>query len=177
MRFKTILAVVALTASPVVIAGDVQAFPAPGVDLSKYKTFKMLPTRVLTKTGIQENDPTYSPHIMAAVRKELTAKGLTEVAENADVDVSTGGLARAFPQLEALIFGFNWGTDWGTAPIATVGRYNKEGTVLVNLIDPRTNKSVWLGMASRAWGKPSTVDSMIAKATAQLFKKYPALNR
>lgn len=177
MQSKTILAAFAVALSTAAIAGNVQTFPAPGVDLGKYKTFKMLPTRVLTKSGIQENDPTYGPYIMAAVRKELKDKGLTEVTENADMEVSTAGLARAFPQLEALIYGFNWGYDWGTSPVATVGRYNKEGTVLVNLIDPRTKKSVWLGMASRAWGKPSTVDSMIAKATAQMFKKYPALNQ
>jgi len=176
MRFKIVVAATALAAFSVALAGNVQAFAAPGADLSKYKTFKMLPTRVLTSSGIQENDPTYSPYILAAVRKELKAKGLTEVTENADMEVATGALARAFPQLEALIYSFAYGTDWGTGPIATVGRYNKEGSVLVNMIDPRTKKSVWIGMASRAWGKPSTVDSTIGKATAQLFKQSPALN-
>src|SRR5689334_12062409 len=116
MRCNTIFAAIVLTACPAAYAGNVQAFPAPGADLSKYKTFKMLPARVLTKSGIQENDPTYSPYILAAVRKELKDKGLTEVNENPDMEVATAGLARAFPQLEALIYGFNWGTDWGTAP-------------------------------------------------------------
>jgi hypothetical protein len=176
MRVNTLIAAVALAACSSAFAGDVQAFPAPGADLSKYRTFKVLPARVLTKSGIQENDPTYSPYILASVRKELKAKGLTEVAENADMEVAAAGLARAFPQIEAFIYGFSYGYDWGTSPVATIGRYNKEGTVLVNLIDPRTKKSVWLGIASRAWGKPSTVDSMIAKATAQMFTKYPALN-
>jgi hypothetical protein len=173
---KNLIATLALATGAVAMAGDVQAFSAPGVDLSAYKTFKMLPVRVLTKSGVQENDPTYSPYIEAAVRKELLDKGLTEVKENPDMEVAAGGLARAFPQLEGLIYGsFTADFDWGSAPIATVGRYNKEGTVIVNLIDPRVKKSVWIGMASRAWGKPSTVDTMIAKATASLFKKYPQL--
>ncbi len=176
MSINKILAGLLLSIAVPAIAGDVQAFTAPGVNLSNYKTFKMLPVRVLTKAGIQENDPTYSPYIEASIRKELTSKGLIEVSSNADLEVSAGGLARAFPQLEGLIYSFTVDADWGTGPIATVGRYNKEGTVVVNLIDPRTKKSVWLGLASRAWGKPSTVDSMIAKATASLFKKYPALN-
>jgi hypothetical protein len=176
MSIKNILAALSLAVAGPVFAGDVQAFTAKGVDLSAYKTFKMLPARVLTKSGIQENDPVYSPYIVASVRKELTGKGLKEVADNPDMEVATGGLGRAFPQLEALIYSFAVDADWGSAPIATVGRYNKEGTVLVNLIDPRTKKSVWFGMASRAMGKPSSTDSMIAKATASLFKKYPALN-
>lgn len=156
-------------------AGKANAFPAKDVNLSAFKTFKMLPTRVLTSSGIQENDPTYGVHILAAVRKELTAKGLTEVAENPDVEVAAGGLARAFPQLEALIYSYMPGTDWGTGTIATVGRYNKEGTVIVNMIDPKVKKTVWLGISSRPWGKPSTADKMIQKATAEMFEKYPAL--
>jgi hypothetical protein len=176
MSTKMLIAILLVSFSGVAVAGDVQAFPVTGVDLSTYKTFKMLPPRVLTKAGIQENDPTYGPYILASVRKELIAKGLTEVDTNPDMEVATGGLGRAFPQLEALIYSYTLDASWwGTGTLTTVGRYNKEGTVLVNCIDPKTKKTVWFGMASRAWGKPSTVDSMIAKATAQLFKKYPPL--
>ncbi len=75
----------------------------------------MLPTRVLTSSGIQENDPTYSPYILAAVRKELKAKGLTEVTGERRHGSGNRRLARAFPQLEALIYSFAYGTDWGTA--------------------------------------------------------------
>jgi hypothetical protein len=175
MSRKMVIATLLVLFAGVAVAGDVQAFPVKGVDLSTYKTFKMLPPRVLTKAGIQENDPTYGPYILASVRKELTAKGLKEVDTNPDMEVATGGLGRAFPQLEALIYSYTVDADWGTGTLTTVGRYNKEGTVLVNCIDPKTKKTVWFGMASRAWGKPSTVDSMIAKATAQLFKKYPSL--
>ena len=74
MRFKTILAGFALAVSAMALAGDVQSFTAPGVELGKYKTFKMLPTRVLTKSGIQENDPTYGPYITASVREERKRK-------------------------------------------------------------------------------------------------------
>jgi hypothetical protein len=172
---KTLIITLFVSFVGVAMAGDVQAFPVKGIDLAAYKTFKMLPPRVLTKAGIQENDPTYGPYILASVRKELTAKGLKEVQENPDIEVATGGLGRAFPQLEALIYSYTVDADWGTGTLTTVGRYNKEGTVLVNCIDPKTKKTVWFGMASRAWGKPSSADSMIAKATAQLFKKYPPL--
>ena len=157
------------------IAGEVQAFPAKGVDFSAYKTFKMLPTRVLTAYGVRENDPDVSPFIDAALRKELSQKGLTEVSEGADLEVAAGGLAVSNPQVEALVFNPLNSADWGTSPIATIGRYNKEGTLIVNLIDPRTKKSVWIGAAKRALGKPSNLKKDVDKAADALFKKYPSL--
>jgi len=160
----------------VVAAADVQAFPAKGVDLSAYKTFTILPTRVLTAYGVVEDDPDISPLIVAALRKELSEKGLTEVSGASDVEIAAGALAVSNPQVEALIFNPLNTADWGTSPIASIGRYNKEGTLIVNFIDPRTKRSVWIGSAKRALGTPSSRKKNIDKATEALFKKYPALN-
>ena len=159
---------------PVLASGnEVQSFPAPGATLSSYTTFRLLPTRLLTGMGVVENDPDVSPFIVAALRKELTRKGLAEVAEGADLEVSCGALAVGIPQVEALVFSPMNNALWGTAPITTIGRYNREGTLIVNLIDRRTNKSVWLGVAKRALGKPSSRKKDIDKAAEAMFKKYP----
>jgi hypothetical protein len=107
------------------------------------------------------------------------AKGLTEVTENADVEVNSLGTSTPIPQVEAYIYNtsFYGPNVIGTAPITTIGRYNKEGTLYVNMIDPRGKKGVWLGMSSRALGKPSNLQSDIDKAARALFKKYPALKK
>jgi len=156
-------------------AGEVKTFPAPGIDLTVFKTFKVLPIRVLTRRGLLENDPDISPFILSSLRIQLAAKGMTETAAGADLEVSAGALAVAVPQLEAIIY--SWipsGTQWGSAPLATVGRYNKEGTLVVNLIDPRRNESVWFGLAKRALGKPENLGKDIDKAAQALFRKFPA---
>jgi len=153
----------------------VQFFPVKGVDLSVYKTYKMLPTRVLTGSGVLEDDPEVSPFINTALRRELNEKGLTEVADGANLEISAGALVVSIPQVEAFIYNPSNDATWGTSPIAVLGRYNREGTLIVNLIDPRTNKSVWLGLAKRALGKPSNRKKDIDKAAQALFKKYPAL--
>jgi Domain of unknown function (DUF4136) len=161
---------------PVLATGnEVQSFPARGATLSSYTTFKLLPTRLLTGMGVVENDPDVSPFILAALRKELTRKGLTEVPEGADLEVASGALAVGIPQVEALIFSPMNDALWGTAPITTIGRYNREGTLIVNLIDRRTNKSVWVGVAKRALGSPSSRKKDIDKAAGAMFKKYPSL--
>jgi len=166
----------ALVALPTLaVADDVRVFPVRGIDLSQFKTFKMLPTRVLTGTGVIENDPDVSPFINAAIRKELTQKGLKEVSENADMEVAPGALSVSIPQVETLVFNVSMDADWGTSPLMVIGRYNKEGTMVVNLIDPRVKKSIWLGIVKRATGRPQSRERDVNKATANLFKKYPPL--
>jgi hypothetical protein len=157
--------------------GDVRTFPAKGFELDGYRTFKMLPPKVMTKAGLQENEPTVGPLIAAALRKELLGKGLTEVTTGADLEVSSLGAAVSVPQIEAFIYGVMYETTSiaSTAPIASVGRYNKEGTLYVNLIDARRNKSAWLGISTRALGKPANLETDINRAAQALFKKYPAI--
>jgi hypothetical protein len=156
--------------------GEVKAFGAKDADYSRYKTYFWLPPKLLTKSGVVENDDVVSPMIAKSVKLELTKKGLTEVTEGADLEVATLGLSESIPHLEALIFSPFEGTQWGTGAIATVGRYNREGTLVVNLIDPRTKKSVWAGKATRTIkrGKPEQLGRDIEKAAGDLFKKYPA---
>ena len=155
-----------------VMAGDVQAYSVKGVDLSAYKTYKLLPVRVLTGHGVIENEPEVSPFIVAALRKQLAQKGLTE-SETADMEVSAGGLAVSIPQIEGFLFSPLSTVTWDSQ-ITTIGRYNKEGTLIVNLIDARTNKSIWLGVAKRALGRPSKLSTDIDKAANAMFKKYPS---
>jgi len=169
--------VLLISTSAPAIAGDVRAFPVNGVDLAAYRTYRLLPPKVMTKSGLHEDEPTVGPLIRGALSRELTGKGLSEVSEGADLEIASAATAVSIPQIEALIY--NWiggGTsNTGTAPLATLGRYNKEGTLYVNFIDPRTNRSVWLGISTRALGKPSNLEGDINKAIQALFKKYPAI--
>jgi hypothetical protein len=55
------------------------------IDFSRYKTYQWFPPRVLTKSGIQEDDPTVSPLIRAAVNREMTRRNLTEVPSGGDL--------------------------------------------------------------------------------------------
>jgi hypothetical protein len=164
-------------ASSLATGGDVRTFPARGFALDTYRTFKMLPPKVMTKAGLREDEPTVGPLIAAALRKELLQKGLTEVTAGADLEISSLAAAVSIPQIEVLIYSIAYeGTSIaGTAPIASMGRYNKEGTLYVNLIDARANKSAWLGISTRAMGRPDSLENDINKAAQALFKKYPAI--
>jgi hypothetical protein len=153
--------------------GDVKTAVAQGVDFSRYKTYVFLPSKFLTKRGVEEGDERLGPLIAKSVKEQLAKKGFTEVSENPDFEVVTWALSESIPQLEAVLFAPYGTIDWGTAPISTVGRYNRHGTLAVNLIDVKTNKSIWAGMVTRALNKPSRVSSDIDKGASDLFKKFP----
>lgn len=154
-------------------AGKVEIFVGKDGDLTHYKTYHWLPTRVLAKTGIVEDDPEISPLIREAVDRELSARGFKEVAQGGDLQVATTVLAESIPQVEALIFPAYTPQDFVT-PIQTVGRYNRQGTLVVNLIDSRTNKTAWAGLARETIdNKPGGGRKKIPKATANMFKRFP----
>ncbi len=175
IRREAIVLALLVFASSLAIRAEVKTFPAKGVDLDGYRTFKLMPPKVMTKSGLKEDEPTVGPLISAAIRKELLAKGLTEVTSGADLEVTSLGAAVSIPQIEAIVMSTIYQGDviTATGPITTIGRYNKEGTLYVNLIDVRTNKTAWLGISTRALGKPSNLDSDINKAAKAMFKKYP----
>lgn len=161
--------------APRCFGGKVQVWADKGIDFSQFKTYRWLPPKILTKSGVEENDPEFGPLIKDAINHELTRKGLREVSEGGDLEVSTLALAQSIPQLEGFIF---MGTtpDFFTAPVATVGRYNREGTLIINLIDAKTQKSAWCGMAKESVDRNyGSGKKKIAPAAAKLFKKFPKL--
>jgi hypothetical protein len=155
------------------LAGDVKTAVAQGVDFSRYKTYHLLPTKFLTKSGVVDGDDRVQPMIAKSVNEQLAKKGFSQVSQGGDVEVVTWALSESVPQLEAVLFAPYGTIDWGTAPISTVGRYNRQGTLAVNLIDVKTNKSIWAGMVTRALGRPSQLDRDIDKGASDLFKKFP----
>jgi hypothetical protein len=142
-------------------------------DFASYKTYHWLPVKTLAKTGVVEDDAAIAPIIREAVNKELAALGLTEVKQGGDLEVATFASTTFVPQLEAVIFPGGQALDFET-PIATMGRYNKEGTFAINLIDTKSKRSVWAGMATDSiTNKPGAGLKKLPSATAAMFSKYP----
>ena len=47
------------------------------------------------------------------------------------------------------------------------------GTLVVNLIDQVTQKSVWVGLATGRFDKPDQLESKVRQAVAKMFSRYP----
>jgi len=154
----------------------VEVFYAKVADFSSYKTYQWLPTKAMGSSGIVENEEYFTPLIKAAIDRQLAAKGLKQVPQGGDLQVATLVMKSASPQLEAIIYGWFPTADYigmVGGPIATVGRYNYEGTFVVNLIDSKTNKSAWAAIARDSLDRAGGSGSKLGKAAEKMFEKYP----
>ena len=116
---------------------------AQNVDFSRYGSYQWLPSRVLLPTGLVEDNSAVAAMIRAAVGQELTLRGLQELPSAASIQV------------------------------ATIGRYSDQGTLVVNLIDQATQRSVWVGLATGRFDKPDQLESKVRQAVAKMFSRYP----
>jgi hypothetical protein len=154
-------------------AGKPKTFVGTDINFANYHTYSWFPTKILTASGIVEDDPKVGPAIRSAINTELTARGLKEVPEGGDLQVATIVLTQPVPQLEGVIFPGGVDMDFAT-PIATMGRYNREGTLGVNLIDSHTKKFAWVGMITESIDtKQGANIKKIAPAARKLFNKFP----
>jgi len=58
-----------------------------------------------------------------------------------------------------------------------MGRYNREGSLYLNLIDVKTKKSAWAAMVTDSlkggYLSPEDIRAKLDKAATNIFKKYP----
>jgi len=174
-----VVLVLASGASPL-SAGKVKAYNGLKIDINGYRTYSWFAPKVLTKSGIVEDHPA-NPVLKEAFNRELMARGLHEVADNADLQIQTWVLTESTPQVEAVIIASVAVTpgDYFLIgdPIATIGRYNRSGSLYINMIDRVAKRSAWFAMVTDSLPdkalNPEQIRKKLDKAAADIFKKYP----
>ena len=151
---------------------------SPSADFPSYKTYSWLPVKTLESSGVVENNPKFTPVVKGAINQQFTAKGLREVPSGGDLQVAIFGFRYASPQMEALAaIDAPVNATWAVGgPINRISRYNEEGTLAVNLIDSKTNKSSWLAIATSSLEKREEQEKnaeRVRKAVAKMFEHFP----
>ncbi len=161
------------------LSAKVKVFPSKKYKVSYYKTYEWLPTRIMTRQGILEDDPHIAPLIKAAVKSWLDKKGYVEVTEGAELHVLTGALQKTNSQLEGFLINYGFDYFWGmtTATVTPVQRVNRRGTLIVGLINAKTEEGVWIGFSTEGLGAPKDAPKIIQKASSRLMKKLPKSKR
>ncbi len=149
------------------------------VDFSHYKTFSLY--NYLT---IGTVSPLDAERMMQAIRTEMTKKGFTENDSHPDLVVNAatvlqdkltvsantqyyGGLYRPY--------GF-WGAPRAGYTDVEAHAY-KEGTVVIDLVDARTEKLVWTGTGQADIDKrPKNPEKAIHKVVAKIMEDFPGGN-
>jgi Domain of unknown function (DUF4136) len=114
--------------------------------------------------------------IVAAVDKELTAKGLQKVAEGASPSllVTYHAAVNKQTQLDTTnMGGYGWGWGGGGSATTTVKEI-PVGELIVDIGDPKTKKMLWRGTATETLSdNPQKVADKIDKSVEDMFKKFP----
>jgi len=177
MKLTLILSAVLATAVIAVAEAPAPAAPTfdKKFDFGKLKTYAWV-------DGTRVKDESIHKTLIAAIELHLDGKGLSKVDDAAKADVDVAYHASVDQESEFSGFsastggwgGWRWGGDiaGGTAQEKKV----QVGTLLIDILDPRTSTIVWRAMSSKTLdlkATPETRKSNILRATESMLKNFP----
>lgn len=155
----------------------------PAANFRAYRSFEWYASSRRAKGQNNGGSPIMDRRVQAAVQQQLKAKGYGEAAPGSEPDflvtyypiyrdrkfrtttaVGIGGGGRYRP----------WGYQVGTR-FSQVHHY-KEGTIVVEIVDGKTNELVWQCAAVGALSNlddPEEAQEQVAKAVADMLGKFP----
>ena len=169
----TVVAIgVALTllACIVVLAQDVKTNAMPGVDFSKFHTYKWVPIG-----NGSHPDQIVDAEIKQSIDAQLTQKGLTKTdSDKADLYVGYQIATDQEKQWNAYGMGGRWrfGGGMATATQSSI----TVGTLVLDMYDPSTKQLVWQGRASKSLDPSNNQqknEERLNKGMAKLLKDFP----
>ena len=162
--------------SSVALAQKTSAGYDKSANFSSYKTF-MFPNMPGAR------NPLVNEMIIAAITRELTARGLTRVAANADLRVSYMAAAGFDLHVGSVPWVYTTNPTYsGVVPHGTASWDVTTGTLVMDLFDNKTDRIVFRGtvkdVLQRAPSPDAAADAKIVSKTvnkgiAKIFKKYP----
>jgi len=146
------------------------------VNFSNFKTFMLAETR-------GARNPFVNQMILAAVERELTAKGLAKVDANADLKVVYLAAAGFDLRVASVSFGYPVNPVYsGLVPAGSAMWDVTTGTLVIDLLDGKTDRTVFRGTVKDVLQRAPSADMAadaklvskpINKGIAKIFKKYP----
>lgn len=147
----------------------------PDYDLATYKTFDWG-----QKVNIEEGrNPLHynelnDKRIKSAVQKQLSKQGYELAAENPDLILHYHIIVKDQSVLITEPFGYSYGPYWGRTN-TNIYSY-KEGTLILDLMDNKTNHLMWRGWAVtdvKESYSPKEVEALIEEVVSKIFRKFP----
>jgi uncharacterized protein DUF4136 len=136
------------------------------MEFASLKTFHLQSGRIHSKNPSLNND-IVRKNLETAIRKRLTEKGLTESAGQADLNVSFSLGSANRTEVERYPAGWR---GWGTRRVAH--RYT-EGTLAIDMQDPRRHELVWRAVAVADEHDPNKIQAKLDSMVKKSFDKYP----
>jgi hypothetical protein len=162
-----ILAILLLSAA-VALADKVTADYDHSVNFGKFKTFMWIHDPEI-------KIPFMKDRVMKTVNQHLTARGLRQVSDGADLAVSANMATEEKHTWETYYNGgWDWGWGGGGGWATTTETTYEVGTLTVDLFDAQSRKLVWQGVATdRLHTHPEHQIKENDKQLEKMFEKFP----
>jgi hypothetical protein len=171
---------IAIAMSAACHSGNVQVntLAAPNAQLTGRSTFRILPTPSPRGVTLSAQDPMLQNSITyQALRDELSkdmqSRGYS-AATGGSADLDVAYYATAQPKLDVQTW--DYGYTWRGFPrrAVDVSQY-EQGTVLVDVIDPRTHELLWRGQGiAHVSTNPSKYSDELRHTVDAIVKKFPS---
>ena len=186
--FAAVLGILVLAAGVGAQKVEIKTYKDEKADFSAIKTYAWLPPAPIVQNVAPElSNPTLSqealgPPIMAAVDRELAARGLKQAdRDTADVNVTYfAALTTGFSQTYLGEY-YGYITGWGSpiapglAPSTSTTIYEK-GTVLVDIVQRAQKRAIWRGTAVTRINQDRTLKERVVRindAAERMFERFP----
>jgi hypothetical protein len=163
----------AVAAPPGALAQSVKADYNKATDFAKYRTFSF-------KKGTDAPTPFAQERIQAAITAQLKERGIV-ASDTPELYVYTHTKLSTQQRVDVTSYGYGgypgwggWGGGFGSSSVMVTDV--PMGTVMIDVVDVKTDTLVWRGIASDTLSTnptPEKSEKRINKAMAKLFTKYP----
>src|SRR5438552_17952119 len=137
---------------------------------ARYRSFQMGVGRVIEKGTVSDNT-IVKDRVDAAIRAGLATRGLVQNADHADLIARFAVGARTVRELEGVGYPLAVGV-WGAYPEDFWVTEHPEGTLVIDLVDARSQKLVWRAYCT-ARGSGMADPAFIQKAVSRAFERFP----
>ena len=143
---------------------------------ARYRTFDYY----TSKKGTGGTTSLMDKRVRAAVEKELQTKGFAmETKADPDFLVTYYPIVQNRKVRTNVRVGMGWGYRpfyGGVSTTTSQVRHYKEGTIVIEIVDFKTNQMIWQGAAEGALtglNSPEEADEMVPKAVRDILAKFP----
>ena len=143
---------------------------------SRYKTFDYY----TSKKGTGGTTSLMDKRVRAAVERELQAKGFAmETRTDPDFLVTYYPIVQERKVRSTVHMGWGWGYRpfrGGLGTSSTQVRKYKEGTIVIEIVDFKSNQMIWQGAAAGALTgleNPEDADAVVTRAVHDILAKFP----
>lgn len=159
----------------------------PKADFKSIRTYRWLesPPAITTTAPDAATNPNLSqkvlgPHIVSAVDRELTARGLKRL-EAPEADIQVVYYAALNVGMDSNVLGsyYQYTTGWalplGPAPTTSLRIYER-GTIIVDVVSPAAKMAIWRGSAATDVEQATTLEKRIERinqAMKRMFERFP----